>query len=236
MFARGPCRQADFFPVDAGVSDYSPAMPAAFFLNSWPNLIYFMVVSNYLCRSWRWMACPGASFADAEVARPDRSEWPANRAAAASASSVVAPFSISAARIDRLTMRATALSVRASPLMLPCRSIARKAGPDVMPVPGDRVICLEWFGDGPLPAPRWHEKGFKHDSIESEYLIRAVRQRVEDREDREDGHPRQREPGFAEPPHFPVDRVHELSFSDLVHMLFGVATERTERLERMASP
>ena len=21
--------------------------------------------------------------------------------------------------------------------------------------PGDRVIVLEWFGDGPLPAPRW---------------------------------------------------------------------------------
>jgi len=46
---------------------------------------------------------------------------------------VVAPFSVSAAMIDRLTMRATALSVRASSLMLPCRSIARKAGPDVMP-------------------------------------------------------------------------------------------------------
>jgi hypothetical protein len=61
---------------------YSPAMPAAFFLNSWPILMYFMVVSNFLCSSWRWMACPGASFADAEVARPDRSEWPANRAGA----------------------------------------------------------------------------------------------------------------------------------------------------------
>ena len=21
---------------------------------------------------------------------------------------------------------------------------------------GDRVICFEWFGDGPPPAPRWH--------------------------------------------------------------------------------
>ncbi len=100
--------------------------------------------------------------------------------------------------------------------------------------PGDRVICLEWFGDGsPLPAPRWHSRGLDLSAIEREYLIRAVRQSVEDRED---GHPRQREPGFAEPPHFPVDRVHEVSFSDLVHMLFGVATEQTERLERMASP
>ena len=22
-------------------------------------------------------------------------------------------------------------------------------------VPGDRVICLEWYGDGPPPSPRW---------------------------------------------------------------------------------
>jgi IS5 family transposase len=39
---------------------------------------------------------------------------------------------------------------------------------------------------------------------------------------REDGH--QREPGFAEFPNFPADRVRELSNSDLLHMLFGVAT------------
>ena len=100
--------------------------------------------------------------------------------------------------------------------------------------PGDRVICLEWFGDDPPPAPRWHSRGLELSGVEREYLYRAVRQRAEDREGGVDDH--QREPGFAEPPHFPVDRVHELSISDLVHMLFGVATERIEWLERMASP
>jgi hypothetical protein len=34
---------------------HSPAIPTAFLLNSWPTLMYFMVVSNFLCRSWRWM-------------------------------------------------------------------------------------------------------------------------------------------------------------------------------------
>jgi hypothetical protein len=24
-------------------------------------------------------------------------------------------------------------------------------------LPGDRVICLEWFGEDPPPAPKWHE-------------------------------------------------------------------------------
>ena len=32
------------------------------------------------------------------------------------------------------------------------------------------------------------------------------------------------EPDFAEFPNFPADRVRELSNSDLLHMLFGVAT------------
>jgi hypothetical protein len=86
--------------------------------------------------------------------------------------------------------------------------------------PGDRVICMEWFGDGPLPAPRWHDKGFEVGGIENEYLKRAITRRKESRA--ENGH--QRESGFADPPHFPADRMHELSNNDLLHMLFGVAT------------
>ena len=86
--------------------------------------------------------------------------------------------------------------------------------------PGDRVICLEWFGDGPLPAPRWHSKGLELSAIENEYLKRAIDRRIESRE--EEDH--QREPGFAEFPNFPADRIRELSNNDLLHMLFGVAT------------
>jgi hypothetical protein len=102
----------------------------------------------------------------------------------------------------------------------------RRPGGDVMAAtseasfaPGDRVICMEWYGDGPLPPPRWQSGGFKHDSIENEYLKRALDRCIEDREG-----DRQRDPGFAEFPNFSADRMRELSNSDLLHMLFGVAT------------
>jgi len=85
--------------------------------------------------------------------------------------------------------------------------------------PGDRVICLEWFGDGPLPAPRWHDKGLNFSGVEDGYLERAINQRKERWEN--DG---QREPGFADLPHFPAGRVRELSNNDLLYAIFGVAT------------
>ena len=86
--------------------------------------------------------------------------------------------------------------------------------------PGDRVICLEWFDDGPLPAPRWHDKGLNFSGIEDEYLERAINRRIESREEND----HQRDPGFAELPHFPADRMHELSNNDLLYGIFGVAT------------
>ena len=67
-------------------------------------------------------------------------------------------------------------------------------------VRGDRVICLEWFVDGPLPAPRWHEKGLNFSGVEDGYLEQAITRRIESRES-----DHQREPGFAELPHFPAD-------------------------------
>ena len=85
--------------------------------------------------------------------------------------------------------------------------------------PGDRVICFDWFGDGLLPAPQWHDKGLKFSGVEDDYLERAINRRIESRKN---GH--QREPGFAELPHFPADRIRELSNNALLHMLFGVAT------------
>ena len=98
----------------------------------------------------------------------------------------------------------------------------RAAASEANFAPGDKVLCFEWFDDdSPLPAPRWHSRGLDLSAVEREYLYRAVRQRAEDRED---GHQRQREPGFADPPYFPDDRVRELSFSDLLYGIFGVAT------------
>ena len=39
--------------------------------------------------------------------------------------------------------------------------------------PGDRVISLEWDGDGPLPPPRWFGKRSEL-GIEDEYLKRCL--------------------------------------------------------------
>ena len=85
--------------------------------------------------------------------------------------------------------------------------------------PGDRVIVLTWFRDGPLPAPRWHSKSLRFSGIEDECLEMLMNLW---RDSCEEGAPR--EPGFAELPHFPADRIRELSNNDLLHALFGVAT------------
>jgi hypothetical protein len=86
--------------------------------------------------------------------------------------------------------------------------------------PGDRVICLEWFGDGPLPAPRWYGKRSEISVIEKEYLDRCL---TGARTRGEEG-VCQRDPGFADFPHVPAERIGKLHDNDLLHMLFGVAT------------
>ncbi|MGY3472462.1 hypothetical protein [Bradyrhizobium ottawaense] len=83
--------------------------------------------------------------------------------------------------------------------------------------PGDRVICLEWFGDGPLPAPKWYRERLSSElgSLENEYLTRSL-ERVRD--------DRPRDPGFAELPPVAANRARELTDNDLLHITFGVAT------------
>jgi hypothetical protein len=84
--------------------------------------------------------------------------------------------------------------------------------------PGDRVICLEWFGDGPLPAPRWYR-----DRLTSEFGV-TEKESLDRSVDRvgEDG--RQPDPGFADIPHVPAGRLRELPDNDLLHMIFGIGT------------
>lgn len=84
--------------------------------------------------------------------------------------------------------------------------------------PGDRVICLEWFGDGPLPAPRWYCDRLTSEFgvTEKESLDRSVDSVGEDG--------RQRDPGFADIPHVPARRLRELPDNDLLHMIFGIGT------------
>jgi hypothetical protein len=84
--------------------------------------------------------------------------------------------------------------------------------------PGDRVICAEWFGDEPLPAPKWYRERLSSElgAVEYEYVTRSLNRVIEG------GRPR--DPGFAEPPVVPAHRARELADNDLLHMVFGVAT------------
>ena len=86
--------------------------------------------------------------------------------------------------------------------------------------PGDRVICLEWFGDSALPPPRWFGKRAEFSIVEDEYFRRCLSRfltRVE-----EGSGPWNM--GLADIPDVSAERICELNDNDLLHMIFGVAT------------
>jgi hypothetical protein len=39
---------------------------------------------------------------------------------------------------------------------------------------GDRVLCIEWLGDDPLPEPRCHSRFLKFSDVENGYVERAI--------------------------------------------------------------
>ena len=57
----------------------------------------------------------------------------------------------------------------------------RAAASEATFAPGDRVICLEWFGAGPSPPPRWYRERLSSElgAVESEYLTRSLNRVVE---------------------------------------------------------
>ena len=79
-------------------------------------------------------------------------------------------------------------------------------------------ICAEWFGDDPLPAPRWYRERLSSElgAVENEYLSRSLDRVVEGA--------CLRDPGYAETPMVSAHRMRELTDNDLLHMVFGVAT------------
>jgi hypothetical protein len=83
---------------------------------------------------------------------------------------------------------------------------------------GDRVICAEWFGENPMPAPRWFGKRLSSElgRAEYEYVIRSLKRLVE-------AEPA-RELGFAPVPVVPDNRMAGLTDNDLLHMVLGVET------------
>ncbi len=85
---------------------------------------------------------------------------------------------------------------------------------------GDRVISIEWFGDDPLPEPRWHSKFSKFSDVEDGYVWQAIDRLIESHGEGD----HQRDPGFVELPHFPAVRMCELTDNDLMYAIFGVET------------
>ncbi len=84
--------------------------------------------------------------------------------------------------------------------------------------PGDKVVCAEWFEDGPLPEPRWYGERLNQamPAAEHEQLNRSI--------DRIAGLPESKTAGFALVPGFAEERVRQMSDAELIHALLGVQT------------
>jgi hypothetical protein len=86
-------------------------------------------------------------------------------------------------------------------------------------VSGDRVICLEWYGEGTPPAPKWHEDLQRGLSKEENDSIDITLKRILDAK------PNREQPAEG------VQRgpdLDELGYSDedLLYILFGVPDGR----------
>jgi hypothetical protein len=87
---------------------------------------------------------------------------------------------------------------------------------DVDYVSGDRVVCFEWYGDGPPPAPRWHKDLRSSLSKEENGSIKVILERILDaKPDRErSAEDEQR------------DKLLDYSSDDIHYILFGVPNGR----------
>jgi hypothetical protein len=85
---------------------------------------------------------------------------------------------------------------------------------------GDRVICVEWFGDEPSPAPRWFRNRLSAELGEREYgyISRSLDRLVQEPE------PVYRDQGFAPMPVLSAARFADLTDNDLLHIAFGIET------------
>jgi hypothetical protein len=76
---------------------------------------------------------------------------------------------------------------------------------------GDRVACFEWFGQGPMPAPKWHRKIWRSLSKEENDSIDRLCDRICEKA-------RKREP-------MPVDdSMYDYSMDDLLYFIGRVET------------
>jgi hypothetical protein len=81
---------------------------------------------------------------------------------------------------------------------------------------GDKVVCAEWFGETPPPAPRWYRRpSFDMDSAEYAYINRSLERLLDRARDRGE---------FAPMPDAPHHRLVELTDNELLHIALGVET------------
>jgi hypothetical protein len=81
---------------------------------------------------------------------------------------------------------------------------------------GDKMICAEWFGDLPPPAPKWYrDMWFEMDRIEFDYITRSIGRLKE---------ALRREPNYVPSPHARDHRASGLTNDELLHICFGVET------------
>ncbi|WBL78803.1 hypothetical protein I3J27_38745 [Bradyrhizobium xenonodulans] len=84
--------------------------------------------------------------------------------------------------------------------------------------PGDKVVCAEWFEDGPLPEPRWYGErlGQAMPAAEYEQLNRSI--------DRIAGRPAGKAASIGPAPSFTEERMRQMSDVELIHAVLGVQT------------
>jgi hypothetical protein len=82
---------------------------------------------------------------------------------------------------------------------------------------GDRVICAEWLGKDPMPAPRWFGKRLSSEigAVEYGYVLRALDRLVEADAP---------SPAPSPPATAPSGFLAGMSDNDLLHMALGVET------------
>jgi hypothetical protein len=81
-------------------------------------------------------------------------------------------------------------------------------------MPGDRVICLEWYGDGPPPSPRWCRDSRSLSKEENDSIETMVNRAL-------DALPRREQLARTERRGSDVD-LSSYSDQDLDYILFGV--------------
>ncbi|MBB4362173.1 hypothetical protein GGD65_003198 [Bradyrhizobium sp. CIR18] len=85
---------------------------------------------------------------------------------------------------------------------------------------GDKVICAEWFEEGPVPEPRWYRGRLRSAMGPAKYAqVERTIERVA-----EGSAASRNKAGFAPYPNFTEDRAKEMTDAELIYAILGVRT------------